>query len=416
MSSYETAVKMYEDLGIEVEKGLKQLQTIPLSLHCWQGDDVQGFESHDASLQGSGLVATGNFLGRARNIKELRKDLRFALSLIPGNHRVNLHAIYGDFAEQRVERTDITIEHFQSWVDWAIEQNLGLDFNPTLFSHPKSASGFTLSSKNKDTREFWITHVARCREISSEIGKQLKRSVINNLWIPDGTKDIPVDKGGHRKLLKEALDEIYEKKYSKDKMKDAIEGKLFGIGSESFVVGSHDFYSSYAIQNDLILTMDTGHFHPTESVADKVSALLPFMDELLIHVSRGVRWDSDHVVIMSPELTDITGEIVKNHALNRVHLALDYFDASINRIGAWVIGARATLKSMLYALLQPWKTLIEYEENQQNFQRLALLEEMKTMPYGTIWEHYCIENSVPGDRVWINQVEEYEKSVLGKRT
>ncbi len=415
MDIYTLANKQYSELGVDVEGCIKQLEAISLSIHCWQGDDVSGFETPDAKLGGGGILATGNYPGRARSLPELQEDYVFALSLIPGQHRVNLHAIYGDFSKGFVERDAITIENFQSWVDWAYERNLGIDFNPTLFSHPKAESGFTLSSRDKGTREFWIEHVQRCREISSKIGKQLKNPVIHNLWIPDGSKDIPVDRMGHRSLLKESLDDIFSKKFPQNTMKDALEGKLFGLGSESFVVGSHDFYLSYAIKNGLILTMDTGHYHPTESVADKISSILPFTNEILLHISRGVRWDSDHVVILTDELVQLAEELVRRRAIDKVHLALDFFDASINRIGAWVIGARAVLKSLLYALLQPWEMLLEYEESGKNFQRLALLEELKSLPFGVIWDNYCQKMNVPVGRAWIGKVEDYEVSVLRKR-
>ena len=416
MDLYEQAMKKYSELGVRVEDVLETLETISLSIHCWQGDDVIGFETHDAKLEGGGILATGNYPGRARTISELRDDYDFALSLIPGTHRVNLHAIYGDFSKGPVARDEISLDQFQSWVDWASERNLGIDFNATLFSHPKAESGFTLSNKDKETRDFWIEHVQRCREISSAIGRQLKNPVIHNLWIPDGSKDIPVDRIGHRTLLKDSLDSIYSTKFPKDTMRDALEGKLFGLGSESFVVGSHDFYLSYTIANDLMLTMDMGHYHPTESVADKISAILPFTNELLLHVSRGVRWDSDHVVLLSDELVQLAEELVRSKAMERVHLALDFFDASINRVGAGVIGARATLKSILYALLQPWEMLLEYEESGKNFQRLALLEELKSLPFGVIWDYYCSKMNVPEGTSWINKMEEYESSVLRKRT
>ncbi len=406
----------YNELGVDTNAAIELLKHIPLSIHCWQGDDVVGFESPEAVLSGGGIIATGCYPGRARSLDELRTDYDFAFSLIPGTHRVNLHAIYGDFSERKIERNEITIDNYQSWVDWANERNLGIDFNATLFSHPNADSGFTLSSKNLKIREFWIEHVKRCREISSEIGKQLQNPVIHNIWIPDGTKDIPVDRIGHRLILKESLDDIFSKKYSPDTLKDAVEGKLFGIGSESFVVGSHDFYLGYSLSNNLLLTMDTGHYHPTESVADKISSILPFANELLIHVSRGVRWDSDHVVLLNDELIQLAEEIVRAKALNRVHLAMDFFDASINRIGAWVIGSRATLKSILYALLEPWDLLLEYEEEGKNFQRLALLEELKSMPFGAIWDYFCSEMNVPKGSDWIKRVEEYEASVLRKRS
>jgi L-rhamnose isomerase len=415
LDEYSRAIERYNELGVKADECIEQLEEISLSIHCWQGDDVSGFESHDATLAGGGILATGNYPGKARSIEELRQDLEFALSLIPGNHRINLHAIYGDFTSGRRERDEITIENFQSWVDWALERDLGIDFNATLFSHPKADSGFTLSSKDKTIRDFWIGHVQRCREISSDIGKQLQTPVIHNLWIPDGSKDIPVDRMGHRILLKESLDEIYSVKFPKTAMKDALEGKLFGIESESFVVGSHDFYLSYAIANDLMLTMDTGHYHPTESVADKISSILPFTDEIFLHVSRGVRWDSDHVILLSDDLVQLAEELVRRDAIRNVHIALDYFDASINRIGAWIIGARATQKSILYALLQPWDLLREYEESGKNFQRLALLEELKSLPFGAVWNHFCDMMKVPAGLDWIEKVEEYEESFQRKR-
>jgi len=412
---YEIAKKRYEDLGINTENILKRLKEISISIHAWQGDDVSGFERPDAKLSGGGIIATGNYPGKARNIQELQKDLEKALSLIPGSHRVNLHSFHGDFGGKFVERNQYTPEYFQYWIDWAKEKELKLDLNSTLFSHPKADDGFTLSSKSEEIRQFWIEHVCRCREISAEIGKQLKNPCIHNIWIPDGLKDIPVDRMGYRELLKDSLDEILQERYPNSVMKDTIEGKLFGIGSESFVVGSYDFYLSYAIANQVMLTLDTGHFHPTESVGDKISAILPFIPELMLHISRGVRWDSDHVVILSNDLIQLAEEIVRSKAMDRIHLGLDYFDASINRIGAWVIGTRAVQKSLLYALLQPWETLREYEENGQYFQRLAFLEELKTLPFGPVWDYFCLKNNVPVGYSWIKEIEKYENDVLRKR-
>jgi L-rhamnose isomerase len=377
---------------------------------------VGGFERPHAELSGGGIIATGNYPGKARNIQELKLDLETALSLIPGNHRVNLHSIHGDFGGNFIERNKYTHEFFQTWIEWADERALKLDLNSTLFSHPKSNNGFTLSSKSKEIRQFWIEHVIKCREISAEIGKQLKSPCIHNIWIPDGLKDIPVDRRGYRELLKDSLDEILDKKYPSSLMKDTIEGKLFGIGSEAFVVGSHEFYLSYAIANQVMLTLDTGHFHPTETVSDKISAILPFIPELMLHISRGIRWDSDHVVILSDELLQLGEEIIKNQSSEKIHLGLDYFDASINRVGAWVIGTRAVQKSLLYALLQPWETLKEYEENGQYFQRLAFLEESKTLPFGAVWDFFCLKNNVPFGYSWIDEIEKYEKGVLRKRS
>jgi L-rhamnose isomerase len=412
---YSIASKIYEDLGVDTEIVLNYLYEIPISIQAWQGDDVSGFERPNAELRGGGIIATGNYPGKARNIKELQNDLEMALSLIAGNHRVNLHSFHGDFGGRIIERDHYMPEHFQAWIDWAKERNLKLDMNSTLFSHPKAESGLTLSSKSEEIRQFWIEHVLKCREISAEIGRQLKSPCIHNIWIPDGSKDIPVDRRGYRVLLKSSLDEILGKKYSSSEMKDSIESKLFGIGSEAFVVGSHEFYLSYAVKNNLMLTLDTGHFHPTESVGDKISAILPFIPELLIHVSRGVRWDSDHVVIKNDELIQLAEEIIRSQAMDRIHLGLDYFDASINRIGAWVIGVHAVQKSLLYALLQPWELLNNYEEEGKYFQRLAFLEELKDLPFGSVWDYFCYKNNIPTRKRWIFEVEKYERDVLKNR-
>ncbi|MHA1912906.1 MAG: L-rhamnose isomerase [Promethearchaeota archaeon] len=412
---YELAFRKYENYGIDVEDILEQLIAIPISIHAWQGDDVGGFERPNAELVGGGIIPTGSYPGKARNIKELQMDLETALSLIPGHHRVNLHSIHGDFGGKIIERDQFQPHHFQYWIDWAIEHELKLDLNSTLFSHPKADEGFTLSSKSKDIRQYWIEHVSRCRKISAEIGKQLESPCIHNIWIPDGFKDIPVDRMGHRMLLKDSLDEILQEKYSSLEMKDAIEGKLFGIGSEAFVVGSHEFYLSYAIANQVMLTLDTGHFHPTESVGDKISSILPFIPELMLHISRGIRWDSDHVVILSEDVIQLTEETVRSQAMNKIHLGLDYFDPSINRIGAWVIGSRAVQKGLLYAFLQPWEIIKEYEENGLYFQRLAFLEEFKTLPFGAVWDYFCLKNNTLTGGSWIKEIERYEETVLRKR-
>ncbi|NHJ20778.1 MAG: L-rhamnose isomerase [Candidatus Lokiarchaeota archaeon] len=415
-TSYEIAKKKYSELGVNIEHVFEDLEKISLSVHCWQGDDVGGFENPNPKLSGGGILATGNYPGKARTISELQMDLKKAMFLIPGRHRVNLHAIYGDFGESAVDRTKIEVDHFQSWIDWAKKETLGLDFNATLFSHPKANSSYTLSNKSNEIRNFWIEHVKRCREISVDIGRQLDKMVIHNIWIPDGSKDIPVDRAGHRELLKDSLDRIFEQKLDSRYIQDSLEGKLFGIGSEAYVVGSHDFYLSYALKNDLMITLDTGHFHPTESVADKISAILPFIKGIFLHISRGLRWDSDHVVVLDDQLIQIAEEIIRSNELNKIFLGLDYFDASINRIAAWVIGSRSTLKSILYALLQPWEVLKEYEINEKYFQRLALLEELKTLPFGAVWDYYCYKNNVPVGKDWIKSVEEYEINTLMKRT
>ncbi len=413
--SYALAKRRYAELDVDTDQVLAQFKDISISLHCWQGDDVGGFEKTGGKLSGGGLAVTGNYPGKPRTIGELRQDFEKVFTLIPGKHRLNLHAIYGEFGGRKVDRNEITPEHFQGWIDWAKQHGLKLDFNPTPFSHPKAAGGFTISSKNMEIREFWIEHLRRCREISAAMGKQLGSPCIHNIWIPDGAKDITIDRAGYRHLLTDALDDILATKYPASQMKDSLEGKLFGIGSESYVVGSLDFYLSYAIAKRVMLTLDTGHFHPTESVADKISAVLPFLPELLLHLSRGIRWDSDHVAIFNEEIIQIAEEVVKCRSLEKVHLATDYFDGSINRIAAYVIGARAVLKAFLYALLEPWDILKDHEEHGRNFQRLALLDEMKAMPFGAVWDYYCVQANVPPSHAWMDDVEKYEKEVLLKR-
>jgi len=387
-AAYRLAKERYLELGVDVDRALDVLDSVRISVHCWQGDDVTGFENIEKGLNGGGIQATGNFHGRARDIVELRGNLEQVLSMVPGKHNVGLHAMYGDFGDEVVDRNMIEYHHFESWVDWAKENSLGLDFNATMFAHRKADSGFTLSSKDPDIRGFWIEHVKRCRTISAEIGKNLGTPCVHNLWIPDGMKDITVDKSGYRLLLKESLDEIYSIKYPKKVLMDSLESKLFGLGSESYVVGSHDFYLGYAITNDLMPCLDTGHYHPTESVADKVSAIMPYVTGIMLHVSRGVRWDSDHVVILDDETRDLFHEIIRGDYLDKTHVGLDYFDASINRLGAWETGIKSTQKALLYALLEPTSILREYEENGEYHKRLATLEELKSMPWGAIWEKY----------------------------
>lgn len=416
MDMYEQAKSYYEKLGVDTEKILEDLAKIPLSLHCWQGDDVGGFEKPDSELSGGGLAVTGNYPGKARTVEELRQDYLKAFSLIPAIPRANIHAIYGEFGGELVDRNEIEFKHFKGWIEWCKNHGIGLDFNSTLFSHPLAESGFTLSSKDPNIRKFWIEHCIRCRKISEEIGKQLGTKCIHNLWIADGSKDTPIDRFGHRKLLQESLDTIFQTPLNSEYTQDAIEGKLFGIGSEAFVVGSHEFYLSYAVKHGTILTMDMGHFHPTESVADKISAILPFVNQILLHISRGVRWDSDHVVTLNDEVLAVAEEIVRSGKINDIYVALDYFDASINRIGAWVIGARATMKALLYAMLQPYEKLLEYEEKEQYFQRLAMLEDLKSARWGAVWDEYCRRMKVPVDLDWIKEIEQYEVEVLQNRT
>ena len=408
--AYELAVERYAAIGIDVEKVMEQLQGIQLSLHCWQADDVTGFES-TGELTG-GIQATGNYPGKARNIDELRADVLKAASLIPGKHRLNLHEIYGDFGGKFVDRDQVEPAHFESWMQWATENDMKLDFNSTSFSHPKSGD-LTLSNPDEGIRNFWIEHTKRCRAVAEEMGKRQGDPCIMNLWVHDGSKDITVNRMKYRALLKDSLDQIFATEYKN--MKDCIESKVFGIGLESYTVGSNDFYIGYAAQNQKIITLDTGHFHPTESVADKVSSMLLFVPELMLHVSRPVRWDSDHVTIMNDETLDLCKEIVRCDALNRVHVGLDYFDASINRIGAYVIGSRATQKCMLQALLEPLHLLRKYEANGQGFERLALLEECKSLPWNAVWDMFCLKNNVPVGESFIAEVQKYEAEVTSKR-
>lgn len=413
--AYELAKVEYAKLGVDTDKVLKELDKVNISLHCWQTDDVGGFETPESTLGGGGIQVTGNYLGKATSIEEMRNDLDKVLSLLPGQQRLNLHAIYGEFGGKFVDRDKIDIPHFQGWIDWAKERNMGLDFNASCFSHPKSDDGFTLSSKDEKIRSFWVNHVKQCRKISAEMGKQLGTPCVHNIWIPDGSKDIPVDRNGHRKLLKKSLDEIFSIDYPKEYLKDAIESKLFGIGSESMVVGSHDFYLSYAVKNEKLICLDNGHFHPTEQIGDKISSTLQFVDEILLHVTRGVRWDSDHVVTLNDDILLIAQEIVRSKVLSRVNIGLDFFDASLNRVGAYVVGTRATQKAFMIALLEPREKLLKYEENNQNFERLAMLEELKTMPFGAVWDKYCESKSVPTGFDYIKSVQNYEIDVLSKR-
>jgi L-rhamnose isomerase len=414
--AYDVARERYNGFGVDTEIALKMLHGVQLSLHCWQGDDVGGFEKPAATLSGGGIQVTGNYPGKARSIDELRMDLNQAYQLIPGRHRLNLHAIYGEFGGKLVDRDQITAEHFRGWIDWVKQHQLKLDFNATFFSHPKADSGFTLSHSDRAIREFWIEHGKRCREISAAMGKALGDPCIHNIWIPDGAKDIPVDRRSPREFLRQSLDEIYKTPFPISEMRDAVESKLFGIGSEAYVVGSHEFYLGYALSRKKMVCLDMGHFHPTELVADKISALLLFFDELLLHVSRGVRWDSDHVVILNEDVRNLTEEIVRSKALNRVHIALDYFDASMNRIGAWVLGARSTQKALLAALLEPQAKLREAETNGDYFARLALLEETRLLPLGAVWDYFCLTNGVPAGEEWIAEIHRYEHETLSKRS
>jgi len=415
--TYEHARERYAQWGVDTDRAMDRLAKISISLHCWQGDDVGGFESEEG-LTGGGIQATGNYPGKARNADELRADLEKTYSLIPGKHRLNLHAIYAETGGRKVERTDLRPEHFAAWIDWAKANGLGLDFNQTFFSHPKADDGFTLSSRDEGIRRFWVEHGIVCRRIGEHMGRQLGTACVTNLWIPDGFKDIPVDRKTAREILRKSLDEVFAERLDPRYHLDAVECKLFGIGSESCVIGSHEFYMGYAMANrdrKMLLCLDAGHFHPTEVISDKISSVLLYLDEILLHVSRGVRWDSDHVVILTDELRAIGDELVRGDYLDRVHIGLDFFDASINRVAAWVIGARCMLKSLLIALLEPTERLRDLEAQGDYTSRLALLEELKTLPFGAVWDYYCLKQDVPVGPAWLDEVKAYEKAVFPKR-
>ena len=413
-AAYKLACERYAELGVDAEAAPKKLVKIPISLHCWQGDDVRGFENPDGDLTG-GIQTTGNYPGRARTPQELRGDLDFVFSLIGGSHRVNVHACYAEFEKgKKVDRDALQPEHFKGWIDWAKKNGLGMDFNPTLFSHPMF-DGFSLASRKKKIRDFWIRHTIATRRIAAAIGKALGSPCVNNVWIPDGFKDIPADRATPRKILNDSLDICFEEQFSPKHMLDAIESKLFGIGAESYTVGSHEFYMGYAVKNQKVLTLDAGHYHPTETISDKLSACLLFVPEILLHVSRGVRWDSDHVVIVNDDLLAIAQELVRLDQFKRVHIGLDYFDASINRIAAWVIGVRAMQKALLFAMLEPIKLMTDAEKSEDYASRLAWTETAKTMPFGAIWDKFCEDEDVPLDTAWLQEVKTYEANVLSKR-
>jgi L-rhamnose isomerase len=409
--SYRIAKERYAEYGVDTEAALSELQNFHLSLHCWQADDVKGFEVQAGALTG-GIQSTGDCPGAARNIDELRSDILMAKSLIPGRHRLNLHEIYGDFKGKAVERDEVTIDYFRSWIDWGKANEMLLDFNSTSFSHPKSGN-LSLANPDKGIRDFWIEHTKRCRDIANAIGEAQNDPCIMNLWIHDGCKDVSVNHALYRSLLKQSLDSIFEKE--QPMMKDSIEGKVFGIGLESFTVGSHDFYTAYAAQNNKMLTIDTGHYHPTESPADKVSAVLPFLKEIMLHVSRPVRWDSDHVTIMDDQTQELFFEIVRAGALNRVHYGLDFFDGAINRIGAYVIGSRSAQKCMLRALLEPRDLISRYELSGEGYKVLAVMEEQKAMPWEAVYDEFCRRNNVPVGADFMKDIDTYTEDVISKR-
>ncbi|WP_372632205.1 L-rhamnose isomerase [Cohnella sp.] len=413
VNNYEAAKQLYAKHGIDVDQVLEKLAQIKISMHCWQGDDVRGFLNKDQDLTG-GISVTGNYPGAARTPEELRADLEKAFSLIPGKHKVNLHAIYAD-TDEKVELDQLEPKHFQKWVDWAKEQGLGMDFNPTCFSHEKSSDGFTLSHPDPEIRRFWIDHCKASRKIGAYFGEQLSQTCVTNVWVPDGFKDVPADRLAPRQRLKDALDEVFAEELNPSHNLDAVESKLFGIGSEAYVVGSHEFYMGYGLRNNKLICLDAGHFHPTEVISNKLSSLSLFADGILLHVSRPMRWDSDHVVTLDDELIDIGRELVRGDLLGKTHIGLDFFDASINRVAAWVIGTRNTIKSLLRAMLDPIEALKKAELEGDYTTRLALTEEFKSYPFGAVWDYYCEKNAVPVREEWLSEVKTYEQDVLLKR-
>lgn len=412
-NAFALAKEAYASIGVDVEKAMEKLNKVPLSLHCWQGDDVGGFESFGTGLTG-GIAATGNYPGKARTPDELRADLELAMSLIPGSKKVNLHASYAEMNGKPVGRDALGEAQFKNWAEWAVAQKIGLDFNPTYFSHPKAEEG-TLTHADPAIRQFWVDHGIACRRIGEYFGRTTGQTCITNIWLPDGAKDMPADTEAPRRRLMESLDAILKDKIDPKYNKDAVESKLFGIGSESYVAGSHEFYMGYAMKKGVLLALDAGHFHPTEVISAKISALMLFLDELLLHVSRPVRWDSDHVVLFDDELQAIVGQIVRGGYENRVYIALDYFDASINRVAAWAIGARNTRKALLKALLEPVETLKKLEAAGDRTSVLALTEEYKAMPWAAVWDRYCLQQDVPVGADWLGAVKSYEAKVLSKR-
>jgi L-rhamnose isomerase len=412
--AFALALEQYAAWGVDVEAALERLRPVTISLHCWQGDDVRGFEESGQDI-GGGLAVTGQYPGKARTALELRSDLDKTLSLLPGSHRLNLHASYAETEGRKIERDALEPGHFRNWIEWAKSRRIGMDFNPTFFAHPLAKSGYTLAHADQGIARYWINHGIACRRIGAAIGKALGTPCITNVWVPDGSKDSPIDRAGPRKRLADALDAIFAEPIDPSFNRDAVEGKLFGLGSEAYVAGSHEFYFGYAVSRRKLLCLDAGHYHPTEVVSDKISAVLMYLDEILLHVSRGVRWDSDHVVILSDELVAIAQELVRGDYLGRAHIGLDFFDASINRVAAWVIGARCMLKALLLAFLEPTEALRRLEAEGDTTARLALLEELKTLPAGAVWDHYCRQHGVPAGPDWLAEVKAYERDVVAKR-
>ncbi len=416
LSFYEAAKSAYARFGVDTDAALDTLANTPISLHCWQGDDVNGFEVREDAVDGGGIMATGNYPGAARTAGELRADADKAMSLIPGKLRFNLHAIYAETGGKRVDRDQLTPEHFSDWMAWSKATGTCLDFNPTFFAHPLANDGYTLSHPDEATRKFWVRHAIACRRIAEAMGRNQGGACVINHWIPDGAKDQPIDRWGPRRNLVQSLDELLAAPVDRAYCKDAVECKLFGIGSEDYVVGSHEFYMGYALtREDVMICLDMGHFHPTETIHDKVSALLTFRDELLLHVSRGIRWDSDHVVILNDDIRHLFQQLVRGNALSRTNIALDFFDASINRIGAWVVGTRATQKGILAALLEPTALLLDFENRGDPAAKLAMLEEAKTLPLGAVWDRFCLHSDVPTGAAWIGDMLHHDRDVIRKR-
>ncbi|MDO4859217.1 MAG: L-rhamnose isomerase [Thermoguttaceae bacterium] len=412
MTTFDSAKELYANIGVDVDAALQKLQNVKISMHCWQGDDVSGFEN-SGDLTG-GIAATGNYPGKARNAEELMADMDKAFSLIPGKHKINLHACYA-ITDEHPDRNELEPKHFQAWVDFAKKRKLGIDFNPTFFSHPKAADGLTLSHPDPGIRKFWIEHGKCCRRITEFFGRELGQLSLDNVWIPDGLKEIPADRLTPRRRLKESLDELFSEQLDPRFIIDSVESKVFGIGLEAYTVGSHEFYMNYAAKTGVLCLLDNGHFHPTENVADKIPSLLLFADKLALHVTRPMRWDSDHVVLLNDDLRDIANEIVRCDALDRVLIGLDFFDASVNRIAAWVIGMRNMQRALLAALLTPHKKLARLQQEGKFYEMMALNEELKTYPLGAVWDHFCEINKVPVREAWLNRVKRYEKDVLLKR-
>jgi len=413
--AYLLAKEQYAAIGVDTDAAMKKLQSVPVSMHCWQGDDVGGYEHVGGSELSGGIQATGNYPGKARTIDELRADIEKALSLIPGNHRLNLHACYLDNGGTFVDRDQIEPKHFKSWIDWGKGKLDGMDFNPTYFSHVKAADGFTLSHPDKGIRDFWVEHGIACRKIGAEMGKQFGTTTVTNVWIPDSYKDTPADRVAPRMRLTDSLDKIFAEPIDPKLHLDAVESKLFGIGGESYTVGSHEYYMGYAVSRQKVLCLDAGHFHPTEMISDKISSVMMFCPELLLHVSRPVRWDSDHVVCFDDELQQIAKELVRGGKLEKVHIGLDFFDASINRVAAWVIGTRNMVKALLFAMLEPISTLRAAELDTDFTKRLVLFEELKSLPWSAVWDYYCMKQDVPVGMDWFDGVKRYERDVLSSR-